>query len=68
MIHTVRIDDNTRNGKKLMAEIQRYKKGVEFDNPAKTGIVPDGYVTGDEFEMKVKENIQTYCKQHGILY
>ena len=42
MIHTVRIDDNTRNGKKLLAEIQRYKKGVEFDNPAKTDIVPEG--------------------------
>ena len=67
MIHTVRIDDNTRNGKKLLAEIQRYKKGVEFDNPAKTGIMPDGYVTGDEFELKVKEDIQAYCKQHGIL-
>jgi hypothetical protein len=67
MTHTVRIDDNTRNGKKLLAEIQHYKKGIEFDNPAKTGKVPDGYVTGDEFEMKVKENIQAYCKQHGVL-
>ncbi len=67
MIHTVRIDDNTRNGKKLIAEIKRYKKGVEFDNPAKTGIMPEGYVSANEFEMKVKENIQTYCKEHGIL-
>jgi hypothetical protein len=29
--------------------------------------MPDGYVTGDEFELKVKEDIQAYCKQHGIL-
>ena len=67
MIHTIRIDDNTRNGKKLMSEIQRYKKGIEFVNPAISGIVPEGYVTGDEFEMKVKENIQVYCKNHGII-
>ncbi len=67
MIHTVRIDDNTRNGKKLIAEIQRYKKGVEIDNPAKSGIVPEGYVTGNDFEMMVKENIQVYCKEHGII-
>ena len=30
MIHTVRIDDNTRNGKKLIAEIQRYKKKLSL--------------------------------------
>jgi len=67
MIHTVKIDDNTRNGKKIITDLRRYRKGVEFDNPAIRGVVPDGYVTGDEFEKQVKENLDSYCKENGIL-
>ena len=67
MIHTVKIDDNTRNGKKIMTDLRRYRKGVEFENPADIGVVPEGYVTGDEFEKQVKENIDSYCKENGIL-
>ena len=67
MIHTVKIDDNTRNGKKIITDLRRYRKGVEFENPAVTDVVPEGYVSGDEFEKQVKENIDSYCKEHGIL-
>ena len=67
MIHTVKIDDQTRNGKKVLNELRRYRTGVEFENPAETGVVSDGYVTGDEFESQVKENINSYCKKNGIL-
>ncbi|MEI6139820.1 MAG: hypothetical protein WCP85_11185 [Mariniphaga sp.] len=67
MIHTVKIDDNTRNGKKIITDLLRYRKGVEFENPAVTGIIPEGYVTGDEFEKQVKEKVVFYCKEHGIL-
>jgi hypothetical protein len=67
MIHTVKIDDKTRNGKKILNELRHYRSGVEFENPAVTGVVPEGYVTGDEFEAQVKENINSYCKKNGIL-
>jgi len=67
MIHTVKIDDSTRNGKKIITDLRRYRKGVEFDNPAIRGVVPEGYVTGDEFEKQVKENLESYCKENGIL-
>ena len=67
MIHTVKIDDKTRNGKKIINDLRRYRSGVEFENPAVTGIVPEGYVTGEEFESPVKENINLYCKKNGIL-
>ena len=67
MIHTVKIDDKTRNGKKIINDLRRYRSGVEFENPAVTGIVPEGYVTGEEFESQVKENINLYCKKNGIL-
>jgi len=67
MIHTVKIDDNTRNGKKIMAELRRYRSGVVFENPSITGNIPEGYVTGDEFESQVKENLNSYCKENGII-
>ena len=67
MIHTVRIDDTTRNGKKILNDLRHYRKGIEFENPAVTGIIPEGYVTGDEFERKVKEKINIFCKENGIL-
>ena len=45
MKHTIKIDDTTRNGKKILNDLRHYRKGVEFENPAVTGIVPEGYMT-----------------------
>ena len=67
MIHTVKIDDNTRNGKKIMNDLRRYRKGIEFENPATTGIVPEGYMTAEEFEKETRKDIEELCKKHGIL-
>ncbi len=67
MIHTVKIDDKTPTGKRLINELRKHHKIVEFENPAETGVIPEGYVTGDEFENQVKENIISYCKENGIL-
>ena len=49
MIHTVKIDDKTRSGKKILTELHRIRKGVEFENPAVSGNVPEGFVSVDEF-------------------
>jgi hypothetical protein len=67
MIHTVRIDDSTRNGKKLLTDLRRYRKGVEFENPALTGKIPEGYMTAEEFERETTKDIIELCKEHGIL-
>jgi len=67
MIHTIKIDDKTPAGKRLIKELHKHHKIVEFENPAETGVVPEGYLTGDEFENQVKENIISYCKKNGIL-
>jgi len=67
MIHTIKIDDKTPAGKRLIKELHKHHKIVEFENPAETGVVPEGYLTGDEFENQVKENIISYCKENGIL-
>jgi len=67
MIHTVRIDDTTRNGKKILSDLRRYRKGVEFENPADTGIVPEGYVSSVDFRVESRKDLDQICKKHGIL-
>ena len=67
MIHTVKIDDSTRNGKKIITDLRRYRKGVEFENPTETGIVPEGYVTSEEFRETVKENLLKKFSENGNL-
>ena len=67
MIHIVKTDDKTPTGKRLIKELHKHHKIVEFENPAETGVVPEGYLTGDQFENQVKENIISYCKENGIL-
>ncbi|MDR0874383.1 MAG: hypothetical protein LBN27_13130 [Prevotellaceae bacterium] len=37
-----------------------------FDNPAVTGIIPAGYMTGDEFERRVKAELTQLYKANGI--
>jgi len=67
MIHTVKIDDTTLNGKKILTDLRRYRKGIEFENPAVTGIIPDGYMTSEEFRRIVKENLNKKFAENGNL-
>ena len=67
MIHTVKIDDTTRNGKKIITDLRRYRKGVEFENPAVTGVIHEGYVTSEEFRAKSKSDLDEICRKHGLL-
>jgi len=66
MIHIVKIDDNTRNGKKIMADLRRYRSGVVFENPAETGIIPEGYLSSEEFRIESKKDLDEICRKHGI--
>ncbi len=67
MIHTVKIDDTTRNGKKILTDLRRYRKGIEFENPAVTGVIPEGYVTSEEFRVESRKDLEEICRKHGIL-
>jgi predicted Zn-dependent peptidase len=65
MIHTVKIDDKTPKGKSIINELLKYPKIVKFVNPEVAVVVHEGYVTSDEFENKVNENISTYSKENS---
>jgi len=67
MIHTVKIDDTTRNGKKIISDLRRFRKGVEFENPAVAGITPEGYMTAEEFRIESRKDLDEICIKHGIL-
>jgi len=67
MIHTVKIDDTTRNGKKIITDLRRYRKGVVFEDPAESGVIPEGYMTSDEFRDRSKKDLDEICRKHGLL-
>ena len=67
MKHTIKIDDTTRNGKKILNDLRHYRKGVEFENPAGTGIVPEGYMTSEEFRKSAMDKVKKFCDDNGII-
>lgn len=67
MIHTVKIDDSTRNGKKMVKELSKYRKGIEFENPAISGEIPEGYMTSEEFRKNTREHLDNIFRENGLL-
>jgi hypothetical protein len=67
MVHTVYLDDTTINGRKLLKDLRRYKKGVQFESPAASGIAPEGYMTSEEFRKHAVIKVDKFCDKHGIL-
>ena len=66
MIHTLKVDDSTVKGKRPLKE-RTIRKNTEFENISVTGIIPKGYVTGDEFVKRVKEGLRKKLTENGYL-
>ena len=66
MIHTVKIDDKTPTGKRIVNELRRHRKAVEFENPAANGVAPEGFMTMDEFEKEAIKTVHRFCDEHDI--
>jgi hypothetical protein len=67
MTYNVKIDGSTPTGKKIIKDLRRHPKTVKFENPAETGVVPEGYMTGEEFWDLAKKDLDNICKKHGLL-
>lgn len=67
MKYTLTVDTNTEAGRKIMEIAKKTRKGVEIENPAVSGIVPEGYMTGDEFVRRTKEGLTKRLKDNGYL-
>ena len=67
MIHTVHLDDEYVNVKKILKEIHRQEQGVHFENPATNGTAPEGYMTSEEFRKRAIIKVNSFCDKNGIL-
>ena len=67
MIHTIKIDDKTPTGKRLITELRKHNKEVKFEDPFIEGVIPEGYMTGDEFFTGIKEELKKRCQENGLL-
>ena len=39
----------------------------ECQNPAVTGVIPNGYMTSKEFRRRATVKVNNFCKTYGIL-
>jgi hypothetical protein len=67
MIHIAYIDDSTPKGQTIIKQLQKETKVVRFNNPANTGILPDGYISGTGFRTEVKQGLKSKLKANGYL-
>ncbi|GHT12968.1 hypothetical protein AGMMS4956_08390 [Bacteroidia bacterium] len=64
MTHTMEIDGTIVATERFVRKPTR--RGVVFVKPIVAGIVPDGYVTVEEFRNEVKKRIRKYALENGI--
>ncbi len=67
MIHIVKINDNTPNGKRIVEELRNNYKDVEFVDSTVNSNVPEGYLTGDQFRKNVKSKIHKHYQENGLV-
>ena len=48
-------------------EIPKSKNHYSFENQSNTNKIPEGYMIGEEFFGKLRENITKYYKQRDLL-
>ena len=67
MIHPVYIDDTTVAGERFMNENQSRRNGIKLVDPAVTGVIPDGYMTGEVCKQKVITGLKKRLQENGFL-
>ena len=69
MIHTVHLNDKYMGIKELLEVIRCQKQGVRFENHSIVdNVVPEGYMTSEEFRKRAIVKVNTFCDKHGILW
>ena len=66
MIHTVHLDDEYVSVKKILKEIYSQDQGVSFENYATNGVVPEEYMTVEQFRTESKASLTKILNKHGI--
>jgi hypothetical protein len=66
MLHSAYLDDTTINGRKMLKELRRYRKGVQLENSAANDSAPEGYMTSEEFRERAKKITVDLCKKYSV--
>jgi len=64
MMHTIELDDKQVNLKK---EIRYQKHNICLENSKTSRVIPDGYLSSEEFWKEADKRIIRVCKQYGVL-
>lgn len=67
MIHTVKINDETPTGKRILKNLRMQPSVVKFENSTMNSTPPEGYMSGDEFFSGIKKELMKRCKENGLL-
>ncbi len=67
MIYTVKINENTPNGKRIVEELRNNYKDVEFVDSTVNSVILEGYMTGDEFRKNVKSRIYKHYQENSLI-
>jgi len=55
------------NGRKLLEKNRPCKSEQRFENLAPNNVIPNGYLTSEEFRKRAIVKVNTFCAEHGIL-
>ena len=67
MKHTVRINDETPTGKRILTNLRKHPMVVEFESSTLNSTPPEGYMTGDDFFSGIKNELKKRCNENGLL-
>jgi hypothetical protein len=67
MRHTVKINENAPNLRMNVGELRHHYSEVDFVSSTVSSIVPDGYITGDEFFENVEKKLLNRLKEDGYI-
>ena len=63
-MHPVDLDDNQVD---LQKEIKRQKRDIGFESSKTNRVLPEGYLSSEEFWKEADKRIIKVCKQYGVL-
>jgi hypothetical protein len=61
------VETDNNSSPDVFQETRIYQNDREAEKLAVQGIPPKGFMTGDEFERRVKEKLKQLYKEHGLL-
>ena len=66
IVDTIQLEENYVNVKNLQKEMSLKKRIVSFDNSNVSNVIPEGYMTVDQFRTEAKISLTKLLNERGI--